>query len=128
MTTTTFEPATATRDFYQALYVLNDGSDKKIRAIVQNILNVLKDPRLADKLFVALLAFGDGIELFRHANPYAPLLQQLTDKGVVLVQCANTLTSRGIDTAELHPSVQLVPSANGEIILRQYEGWAVVKP
>lgn len=128
MTTAIFGPAAATRDLYQALYVLNDGSDKKIRAIVQNILNVLKDPRLADKLFVALLAFGDGIELFRQANPYAPLLQQLKDKGVAFVLCANTLSSRGIDRAGLHPAVQLVPSANGEIILRQYEGWAVVHP
>ena len=79
-------------------------------------------------MFVALLAFGDGIELFRLAKPYGPLLERLAGQGVAFVLCANTLSSREIGPAELHPSVQLVPSANGEIILRQYEGWAVVHP
>lgn len=128
MAATTFEAAAAQRDIYRALYVLNEGSDKKIKSLVQNILNVLKDPRLEGKLFIALLAFGDGIELFLLSNPYNTLLKNLADKGVVFLQCTNTLISRNISAAELHANVQLVPSANGEIILRQYEGWAVVHP
>lgn len=128
MTAATFKLATAPLDFYHALYIINEGSEQKIRAVVQNILNVLQDPRLSGKLFIELLAFGEGIELFRTSNPYGALLERLRDKGVVFVLCANTLVSKAMDAVALHAAVQLVPSANGEIVLRQYEGWAVVHP
>ena len=123
----TFTPAAAPLQQYHALYVINE-SGPKIKSIIGNITNVLKDPRLKGKLFIELLAFGDGIEMLLKANNYEALLQPLLDKGVVFVQCINTLTGRGISQEELYPFVQYVPSANGEIILRQYEGWAIVKP
>jgi len=122
-----FRPAAAASQQYHALYVINE-SGSKIKSIIGNITNVLKDPRLEGKLFIELLAFGDGIEMLLKANNYGELLKPLIDKGVVLVQCINTLTGRGISREELYPFVHYVPSANGEIILRHYEGWAIVKP
>jgi len=122
-----FSPAAAFLQQYHALYVINEAGPK-IKSVIGNITNVLKDPRLEGKLFIELLAFGDGIEMLLKANNYEALLQPLLDKGVVFVQCINTLTGRGISREELYPFVHYVPSANGEIILRQYEGWAIVKP
>jgi intracellular sulfur oxidation DsrE/DsrF family protein len=122
-----FRPAAAALQQYHVLYVINE-SGSKIKSIIGNITNVLKDPRLEGKLFIELLAFGDGIEMLLKANNYEELLKPLIDKGVVLVQCINTLTGRGISREELYPFVHYVPSANGEMILRQYEGWAIVKP
>ncbi|MCH5715592.1 DsrE family protein [Niabella hibiscisoli] len=88
----------------------------------------MKDPRLEGKLFIELVVFGDGIEMLLKANNYEELLKPLIAQGVVFVQCMNTLTGRGISSEKLYPFVHYVPSANGEIILRQYEGWAIVKP
>lgn len=123
----TFSPAEAPLQQYHALYVINEGG-AKIKSILQNIMNVLNDPRLEGKLFIELLAFGDGIEMLRKANNHEALLTPLLEKGVVFVQCINTLTGRGISQDQLYSFVNYVPSANGEIILRQYEGWAIVKP
>jgi hypothetical protein len=122
-----FSPAAASLQQYHALYVINEAGPK-IKSIIGNITNVLKDPRLEGKLIIELLAFGDGIEMLLKANNHEALLRPLLDKGVVFVQCINTLTGRGISREELYPFVHYVPSANGEIILRQYEGWAIVKP
>ncbi len=126
-TAISFSPASAPLQQYRALYVINEAGPK-IKSIIGNITNVLKDPRLEGKLFIELLAFGDGIEMLLKSNNYEELLQPLIEKGVVFVQCSNTLTGRGISPEELYSFVHYVPSANGEIILRQYEGWAVVKP
>lgn len=125
---TVFEPAKAYRKHYNALYILNEAEDKKIRGILRNINNVLSDPRLKGKLHIEVIAFSDGVEMYKKSNSYQELLTALKDKGVVFAQCSKTLEERKIEKNELFDFVNYVPSGNGEIILRQYEGWAVVHP
>ena len=125
---TTFEPAKAYKKHYNALYILNEAEDKKIKGILRNINNVLSDPRLKGKLKIEVLAFSDGVEMYKKANSYQKLLVALKDKGVLFVQCSKTMEERKIDKNELFDFVNYVPTGNGEIILRQYEGWAIVHP
>ncbi len=66
--------------------------------------------------------------MYKKANSYQKLLVALKDKGVVFVQCSKTMEERKIDKNELFDFVNYVPTGNGEIILRQYEGWAIVHP
>ncbi len=123
-----FEPAKAHKKHYDALYILNEADDKKIRGILRNINNVLSDERLKGKLHIEVIAFSDGVEMYKKKNAYYELLAALKDKGVVFAQCSKTLEERKIEKKELFDFVHYVPSGNGEIILRQYEGWAVVHP
>ena len=127
-TDTVFEPAKAYKKHYNALYILDEAEDKKVRGILRNINNVLNDPRLKGKLHIEVIAFADGVEMYKKANNYKELLTALKDKGVVFAQCSTTMEERHIAKDELFDFVNYVPSGNGEIILRQYEGWAVVHP
>lgn len=113
---------------YNALYILNSNDDKKIKATLRNLDNALEDPRLKGKLHVELIAFGDGVSVFMKSNPYEETLKKLQEKGVVLAQCSNTVRERKIDKNDLFDFISYVPSGNGEIILREYEGWATVHP
>lgn len=125
---TTFNGAHANLKQYNVLYVLNESGDKKIKAVLRNINNALEDPRLKGKLKVELVAFGDWVELFKISNHYDTLLNILQKKGVIIAQCENTLKERKISKDELYPFISFVPSGNGEIIIRQYQGWAIVHP
>lgn len=115
-------------DHYDALYVLNSGDDKKIHGIIRNMNNVLEDPRLKGKLHIELIVFGDGVAVYMKSNSYEQALKDLKAKGVVMAECSNTVRERKIDKNDLFDFISYVPSANGEIILRHYEGWAVVHP
>jgi hypothetical protein len=55
-------------------------------------------------------------------------LTVLQSQVVILAQCENTLRERKISKNELWPFFSYVPSGNGEIIIRQYQGSAVVHP
>ncbi|PVH24703.1 DsrE family protein [Sphingobacterium corticibacter] len=127
-TDTVFEPAKAYKKHYNALYILNEADDKNVRGILRNINNVLTDPRLKGKLHIEVIAFSDGVEMYKKTNSYQELLLALKSKGVVFVQCEKTMAERKIGKNELFDFVNYVPSGNGEIILRQYEGWAIVHP
>ena len=125
---TNFHGAVATLKSYKVLYILNQSDDKKIKAVLRNIKNALEDPRLKGKLTVELVVFGDGVEVFKKANHYDTLLLKLQDKGVVFAQCENTIRERGVSKDALWPFIGFVPSGNGEIIIRQYQGWATLHP
>jgi uncharacterized protein len=56
------------------------------------------------------------------------LLLALQKRSVILAQCENTIEERKISKDELWPFISFVPSGNGEIIIRQYQGWATVHP
>ena len=123
-----FTGATAKLKHYDALYIINSGDEKKITGTLRNINNALEDPRLKGKLHIELVAFGDGVAVFMKNGPFEQKLKDLQAKGVILAECSNTVRERNIDKNDLFPFISYVPSGNGEIILRQYEGWATVHP
>lgn len=123
-----FTGAKATLKSYKALYVLNDGDEKKITGTLRNIKNALEDPRLKGKLEIELIVFGEGVNVYKKTGPFEQTLKELQAKGVILAQCENTIKERHIDKSTLFPFISYVPSANGEIIIRQYQGWAIVHP
>ncbi|HTM92012.1 MAG TPA: DsrE family protein [Flavisolibacter sp.] len=125
---TAFTGAEAKLDGYKALYIINSSDDKRVKGALRNIKNALEDPRLKGKLEVELIVFSDGVEIYKKGSPYEETLLLLKDKGVVLAQCENTIKERKIDKSDLYPFISYVPTGNGEIILRHYEGWAIVHP
>ena len=60
-----FTGAVAKKKSYKALYVLNSAEEKHISGTLRNINNALEDPRLKGKLEVELIAFGDGVAVYR---------------------------------------------------------------
>jgi len=123
-----FTGATAKLERYDALYVINSSEEKKIKGTLRNIANSLEDPRLKGKLHVELICFGDGVAVYMKSGIFEQTLKDLQSKGVILAQCSNTVRERNIDKNDLFPFISYVPSGNGEIILRHYDGWAIVHP
>lgn len=123
-----FTGAKATLKNYKVLYVINSGDEKKIAGTLRNIKNAQEDPRLKGKLEVELIAFGDGVALYQKKKPFEKTLLELQSSGVLLAQCENTIRERKIEKNSLFNFISYVPSGNGEIIIRQYQGWAVVHP
>jgi intracellular sulfur oxidation DsrE/DsrF family protein len=75
-----------------------------------------------------LIVHGGGVALYLKDGPYEAELAALLSKGVILAQCENTLRERKIGKEQLWPFVSFVPSANGELIIRQADGWAYIHP
>lgn len=123
-----FHGAMAEAKTYKAVYFINDSSTHKIKSTLRNIKNALEDPRLTGKLEVELVAFGDGVAVFKKENHFDTLLLDLQKRGVILAECLNTLKEKKISKDELWDFVSYVPTGNGEIIIRQAQGWAVLHP
>jgi len=123
-----FTGAVAKMDNYKAIYMIDVNDPYVINKTLRNISNALKDPRLKGKLEVELVAFSDGVATYLKTSPYESQLKALIEKGVIVVQCSNTLKEKHMSRDQIFDFVGLVPSGNGELILRQAEGWSVIKP
>lgn len=123
-----FNGAKATLKNYKALYILNSGDEKKMTGTLRNMKNALDDPRLKGKLELELIVFGDGVAVYDKNGIFEKTLKELQARGVLLAQCENTLRERHIDKSTLFDFISFVPSGNGEIIIREQQGWAVVHP
>ncbi|MGN6605263.1 MAG: DsrE family protein [Ginsengibacter sp.] len=123
-----FHGAEANLKSYKALFILDDSSPQKMHMILHNIENSLDDPRLKGKLQVELIAFGPGVKLYLKSNHMDTLLLPLVKRGVIFAECENTMRMAKLTKDQLWPFVSYVPSGNGEIIIRESQGWVGIHP
>ncbi len=124
-----FHGAQPTKDRYRAVYQLNTADTSIIRHALANIQNALNDPRLKGKLDVELVVYGGAVATYRKDKPYFEKeVASLQKQGVIMAMCENTMRMRKISRDELFPIISYVPTANGELIIREQEGWAIIRP
>ena len=120
--------APATKGHYRAVYQLDSSDPKLINQTLHNMKNALDDPRLKGKLELELVVFSGGTVVFRKDQPYEADVLYLQQAGVVLAQCQNSLKAYKLTKDDMLPYISIVPTGNGELIIRQAEGWALVHP
>lgn len=123
-----FTGAKATKKMYHVIYQLDNNDPKIIEKAFRNINNTLKDPRLAGKIEIELIGFSGGTDAYMKGGKYEEDLKGLVQKGVIVSQCNNTLIERKISRDQLYDFIAIVPTGNGELIIRHAEGWSVIKP
>ena len=123
-----FTGAVANKKVYRVIYQLDNGDAKIIEKAIRNINNTLSDPRLAGKVKIELVAFSAGTDAYIKGGKYEEDLKALVQKGVIVSQCNNTLRERKIGREQIYDFIAVVPSGAGELVIRQAQGWAVIKP
>ena len=123
-----FTGAPAMQKHYRAVYQLDSSDPKLINQTLHNMKNALEDPRLKGKLELELVVFSGGTVVFKKDQPYEADVLALQQAGVILAQCANSLKAYKLTKDDLLPYISIVPTGNGELIIRQTEGWVLVHP
>jgi uncharacterized protein len=123
-----FAGAQSALPLYHVIYQLDNSDPKIIEKAIRNINNTLTDPRLAGKVEIEMVAFGGGTDAYLKGSKYENDLKALVEKGVIVSQCNNTLKERKLSRDQLYDFIAIVPSGNGELIIRAAEGWSIIKP
>ena len=123
-----FQGAPATKKHYRAVYQLDTSDPKLIGQTLRNMKNALDDPRLKGKLELELVVFSGGTVVFKKGQPYEADVLVLQQAGVILAQCENSMKAHKLTKDDMLPYISYVPTGNGELIIRQADGWALVHP
>jgi intracellular sulfur oxidation DsrE/DsrF family protein len=123
-----FENLISKKAKYKVVFQLNSGDEKVIESTLKNIANSMADSKLKNQITIELVVHGNGVVLFMKDHPYEKQILDLKEKGVILVQCLNTLKNKNISKEQLFPFIYYVESGVAEIIYRQHQGWAYIHP
>lgn len=77
---------------------------------------------------VEIVAYGPGLKMLRNDSAVASGLEEARQNGVKLFACGKSMTMAQMTRNELNPAVAIVPAGIVEIMERQQEGYAYVRP
>jgi intracellular sulfur oxidation DsrE/DsrF family protein len=82
----------------------------------------------ADKVQVEIVAFGPGIGMLKLDAVTANRVHDAIKAGVKVVACENTMSAQKLVKADMNPAISYVPAGVIQIMNRQNDGWAYVRP
>ena len=94
---------------------------------LNNIRNVQKE--LGVKNFeVELVVYGPGLAMLRDDSTVANRVQEAMATGVRFVACRNTMENQKVTEAQMIPGIGYAQAGVIEIISKQMEGYAYLRP
>ncbi len=122
-------PALAQTAPHKSALVLqvSDGGALKWNLALNNAKNVQSELG-ANNVAIEIVAYGPGIEMLRFETPIGELITAATQAGIKIVACENTMKNLKLTRADMYPDIGYVPAGVVELMKRQAEGWAYVRP
>ena len=116
-------PADPTRVVVQ----VSDADPARWNLALNNVRN-LQDDLGADKVVVEIVAYGPGIGMLKFDAPTNSRVSDAIKSGVTIQACENTMRNQKLVRADMHPNVSYVPAGVVQIVKRQQQGWAYLRP
>lgn len=82
----------------------------------------------AGKVDIEIVAYGPGIGMLKAEAPTANRITEAVQSGIKVVACENTMTTQKLTKADMHAAIGYAPSGVVELMKRQGEGYAYVRP
>jgi intracellular sulfur oxidation DsrE/DsrF family protein len=97
-------------------------------SLVLNNVKNLQEELGASKVVIEIVAYGPGIGMLKFDAPTNSRVAEAIKSGVTVQACENTMRNQKLVHADMIPSVTYVPAGAVEIVKRQQEGWAYLRP
>ena len=95
--------------------------------VLNNVKN-LQDDLGANNVTIEIVAYGPGIGMLKFDAPTSSRVTDAAKAGVLIQACENTMRNQKLVRADMHPNVSYVPAGVTQIVKRQQEGWAYLRP
>jgi intracellular sulfur oxidation DsrE/DsrF family protein len=111
----------------KVVFQVSDNDPAKWNLTLNNVRNVQADLG-ADKVDVEVVVYGPGIGMLTMDSPVSQRVAEALGKNVKVVACQNTMKAKKLAATDMLPSIGYVPAGVVELIQRQSEGYAYIKP
>lgn len=81
-----------------------------------------------DGVELEIVAFGPGVRMLQLESEAADRVAEAVASGVRVVACENTLRAMKLERADMNDKIGYVPAGVAEILRRQRDGWAYLRP
>jgi len=106
---------------------VSDNDPAKWNLALNNAKNLQEDVGAAN-VDVEIVAYGPGIGMLKLDAPVSNRIGDAVKAGIKVSACQNTMRGQKLTKEDMNPAVGYVPSGAAEIMIRQDEGWAYLRP
>ncbi len=123
-------PAATPRAAAEPMKVVVQVSDENPRTwnLALNNLGNLQRGIGAQNVVAELVVYGPGIAMLQAGSPVEARIVQAARDGVRVVACENTMRGRKLTPADMISGIGYVPSGVVEIVQRERDGYAYLRP
>lgn len=106
---------------------VSDADPKKWALALNNAKNVQQDLGKSN-VEIEIVAYGPGLGMLKMDSEVSNRVQEAQNDGVRLVACENTMTNQKISKDDMLPKIGYVKAGVTQIMQRQQQGYAYVRP
>jgi uncharacterized protein len=88
----------------------------------------VQDDLGGDAIELEIVAYGPGIGMLKADSPVGKRVAEALKSGVKVVACENTMRGQKLGIADMLPNLGYVPAGVVELMARQRDGYAYIRP
>jgi uncharacterized protein len=106
---------------------MSEADPAKWNLALNNAKN-LQEELGAANVDIEIVAYGPGINMIKFDSVANSRVSEAMKSGIAIVACENTMRNLKINRADMVVGASYVPAGVVQIMRRQAEGWAYVRP
>ena len=109
------------------VFQMSDNDPARWNLALNNMRNVQVD-LVDDEVELELVAYGPGIGMLKADSPVAKGVAEALKNGARVVACENTMKGQKLGYADMLPNIGYAPSGVVELMRKQQQGYAYIRP
>ena len=106
---------------------VSDSDQGKWNLALNNAKNIQTDLGAAN-VDIEIVSYGPGIDMLKLDSPVGGRIGEATTAGVKVIACENTMRGQKLTRADMLNGIGYVPAGVVELMSRQQQGWAYIRP
>jgi intracellular sulfur oxidation DsrE/DsrF family protein len=111
----------------KAVFQVSDADPQKWNLTLNNVKNV-GDDLGQDAVELEIVVYGPGIGMLKSDSAVGKRIAEALKTGVKVVACENTMKAQKLVHADMLPDIGYVPAGVVELMTKQHEGYAYIRP
>jgi len=111
----------------KAVFQVSDADPQKWNLTLNNVKNVADDLG-QDAVELEIVVYGPGIGMLKSDSAVGRRIADALKNGVKVVACENTMQAQKLVYADMLPNIGYVPAGVVELMKKQREGYAYIRP
>ena len=111
----------------KVIFQVSDSDPKKWNLTLNNVKNVQHDIG-KDNVDIEIVAYGPGIGMLKLDSEVGNRITEAAGSGVKVVACGNTMTTQKLTKEDMLPNLGYVKAGVVELMQKQHEGYAIIRP
>jgi intracellular sulfur oxidation DsrE/DsrF family protein len=112
---------------YRVIFQVSDNDPRKWNLALNNIRNVQEDLGKGN-VEIELVAYGPGLPMLTLESEVADRIADALAQGVNVVACEKTMFNTNLKREDMLPSIGYVKSGVVELLVKQQQGYAYLRP